>query len=80
MIPRHFLTYNPVRLVCMGSHAAGADHALFAFPPERCLQQFGSIDLDFDIFEIMLHIVAFAPAVAVNAAVRAPPVYIHPVL
>ena len=62
------------------AHAAGADHALFALLPERCFQQFGSVDLDLYVFEIMVHVVAFAPAVAVNAAMAAATVYVHPVL
>ena len=62
------------------AHGACADHAFFSFAAQDALQQFRRILLYLDIFKGMLHLVAGAPAVAVNAAMGAAAVDIHAVL
>ncbi len=61
------------------THRAGADHASAAFPSEGFREQLRCVRLDGDILKGHGRQVAFAAAVAVDAAVRAAAVEIHAV-
>ena len=61
------------------AHSSRADHA--PFPPsfQLVLQYPGGIAFYFDILKIVFHVIAFAAAVAIDAAVGAAAIYVDPV-
>ena len=61
------------------AHRPGADHAAAFLFAKRLLQQLRRVDFDLDVLKFVRHAVAFASGVAVNAAVRAAAVEVHPV-
>ena len=61
------------------AHRACADHAALSLASQSSFEQVKGVFLDLDILEIMCHLIALAPRVAVDAAVRAAAVEIHPV-
>lgn len=60
-------------------HGSRAYHGLLPLRTESFVQQLRCILLHLDVLEGMGEVVAFAPAVTVNATMRAPAVYIHPI-
>ena len=61
-------------------HGSCADHAFFSLMDKGVFQQFNGIFLDLDVLKGMLHVIAFAPGIAVNTAVGTASVEIHSVL
>ena len=70
--PQFFLQRN-VRI----RHGTGTDHTGFSLGPQCLFQKPKRVFFDLDIFKGVLHSVAIAAGVAVNAAVLAAPVQIH---
>lgn len=62
------------------AHGAGSDYALISFRTKGTFQELRCILLHFYIFKIVGEVVAFASAVAVNAAVGAAAIEIHTVV
>lgn len=59
------------------AHRACSNHALFALGGKLLLQKFWRIPLYLDVLKIVVHLVAAASRIAVNAAVRAAAVNVH---
>ena len=58
-------------------HGTHTNHALPAFPSKGIFQQFNSIPFYLNVLKGMLHMIALAPGVAVDATVRAASIKIH---
>lgn len=61
-------------------HGTCADHAALLFGQQRLFQQFQGIFLDLDIFKGVIHLIASAAGIAVDAAVGTAPVQIHTIV
>ena len=58
-------------------HGAHTDHTSAALPPERIRQQLDGVPFYLNVLKGMLHMIALAPGVAVDAAVRTAAIQIN---
>ncbi len=61
------------------AHGAGSDHAFFSLGAQSPLQKLRGIFLHLNILKGVIHLIAFAAAVTVDAAMSTAPIQIHPV-
>ena len=58
-------------------HGTCANHALFAFALKRALKKFYGVFFNFYIFKFMLHAIASAARVAIDASMRTSAIDVH---